>query len=155
MIRAPRPAGRREFPTPNPAPRRGSPLRRTGSGAGDARLCLPQALERTCGRWRIKGSLRRATPALDPSPTTNSGCLITHSIFKRGLLYRNIRDHPSRIAFTILASLVFALAHWEQGPHVVVGAAFYNVVACFWFFYFGTLWPIVAGHVLVDLVAFS
>ena len=81
---SPRPDGRRELPTPNPAPGRGSPLRRTGSGSGAERLCLPQALERTGGRWRIKGSLRRATPALDPSPTTNSGCLITHSNFKRG-----------------------------------------------------------------------
>lgn len=83
---------------------------------------------------------------------------IVESIFFIGLpwlLYRNIRDLPSRIEFTILVSLVFALAHWEQGPHAVVGAAFYNVVACFWFFYFGTLWPIMAGHILVDLVAFS
>ena len=83
---------------------------------------------------------------------------IIESIFFIGLpwlLYHNIRSTPSRTAFAILASLVFAAAHWEQGPHVVVGSFSFNVVACFWFFRLGTLWPIAAGHILVDLVAFS
>ena len=72
-----RPSGRIAAPTPCPAPGRGSPRRRTGSGAGAARLCLPQALERWGEFGRIKGSLRRAAPALDPSS-------LTHSKFKRG-----------------------------------------------------------------------
>lgn len=71
------------------------------------------------------------------------------------LLYHNVRSVPSRVVFTTLASLVFATAHWEQGPHVVVGAFFSNLVACFWFFRLGTLWPVAVGHTLVDLVAFA
>jgi hypothetical protein len=83
---------------------------------------------------------------------------IVESIFYIGLpwlLYRHVRPDPSRIAFAFLATAVFAIAHWEQGPHVVVGAFFSNLFACFWFFRFGTLWPVAAGHILVDLVAFA
>jgi hypothetical protein len=82
---------------------------------------------------------------------------IVESIFFIGLpwlLYYNARREPSRVAFALLVSIVFAAAHWEQGPHVVIGAYFANLVACFWFFQLGTLWPVAAGHVLVDLVAF-
>ena len=44
LSRAPHTAGRREFPTPNPAPGQGSPLRRTGSGSGATRLACPKPL---------------------------------------------------------------------------------------------------------------
>nr|WP_229506747.1 CPBP family intramembrane glutamic endopeptidase [Pseudoduganella rivuli] len=83
---------------------------------------------------------------------------IVESIFFIGLpwlLYRHVRAAPSRIAFALLATTVFAVAHWEQGPHVIIGAFFSNLVACFWYFLLGTLWPVAAGHILVDLVAFA
>lgn len=80
------------------------------------------------------------------------------SIFFIGLpwlLYRHVRVEPSRTAFAFLASIVFAVAHWEQGPHVVVGAFASNLVSCIWFFKLGTLWPVAAGHALVDVAALS
>lgn len=80
------PGGRTAVPTPSPAPRRGSPRRRTGSGAGAVRPCLPQALERGGEIVRVKGSLRRAPPALDPANLTLSRAPHTHSKFKRGSL---------------------------------------------------------------------
>ncbi|KAF1051356.1 MAG: Glutamate/aspartate import permease protein GltK [Burkholderia gladioli] len=46
-------------------------------GPGGARLCLARALKRSRRFLRIKGSLRRASPALDPEKST-------HSKFKRG-----------------------------------------------------------------------
>ncbi|KAF1051855.1 MAG: hypothetical protein GAK41_01213 [Burkholderia gladioli] len=48
-------------------------------GPGGARLCLARALKRARRFLRIKGSLRRASPALDPKKST-------HSKFKRGIL---------------------------------------------------------------------
>lgn len=71
------------------------------------------------------------------------------------LLYRSVRVEPSRVAFTLLVSLVFAVAHWEQGPHVVMGGFCFHLVACFWFFRLGSLWAVAGGHMLIDLVAFS
>ncbi|KAF1031472.1 MAG: Long-chain-aldehyde dehydrogenase [Burkholderia lata] len=46
-------------------------------GPGGARLCLARALKRARRFLRIQGSLRRASPALDPEKST-------HSKFKRG-----------------------------------------------------------------------
>ncbi|KAF1055821.1 MAG: hypothetical protein GAK41_00306 [Burkholderia gladioli] len=46
-------------------------------GPGGARLCLARALKRARRFLRVKGSLRRASPALDPEKST-------HSKFKRG-----------------------------------------------------------------------
>ena len=83
---------------------------------------------------------------------------LIESIFFIGLpwlLYHNIRSDPSRIAFTLITSLVFALAHWEQGPHNIIAAFCFNLAACAWYFRLDTLWPLVAGHTLVDLIDFS
>jgi hypothetical protein len=57
--------------------------------------------------------------------------------------------------FTALWSMVFAAVHWEQGPHVFVAAAVFSVAACAWYFRLGTLWPIIIGHVIVDLIDFA
>ncbi len=52
-------------PTPHPAPGRGSPRRRTGSGAGRKNSRPAPALEPRCVAVAVKGTLRRASPALD------------------------------------------------------------------------------------------
>jgi len=83
---------------------------------------------------------------------------VVESVFFIGLpwlWYRNIKVIPSRVSFALVASAVFAIAHWEQGPHIVAAALLFNLVACAWYFKLGSLLPIVAGHTLVDLVAFS
>jgi len=71
------------------------------------------------------------------------------------LLYRSLRLAPSKAIFTVLVSVLFGVCHWEQGPHVVVGAFCSHIVACVWFFALRTLWPVAAGHTMVDLVAFG
>lgn len=57
--------------------------------------------------------------------------------------------------FACLASLVFAAMHWEQGVAALVGAFAYNLAACGWYFWARSLWPVVVGHVVVDLIAFG
>lgn len=75
------------------------------------------------------------------------------------LLYRSVltrqNRRPNRDVFIVLVSLVFALAHWEQGMHIVAAAFCFNTVMCAWFFQLRTLWPIAIAHVLIDLIAFS
>ncbi|MEX3592995.1 MAG: hypothetical protein VB140_10090, partial [Burkholderia sp.] len=65
------------FPTPNFRTRRSSPRRRTGLGAKQCRLFLARPPKRARRFLRIQGSLRRASPALDPEK-------FTHSKFNRG-----------------------------------------------------------------------
>lgn len=75
------------------------------------------------------------------------------------LLYRSLLTRqdrrPNRDIFAVLVSLVFGLAHWEQGIHIVAAAFCTNTVMCAWFFQLRTLWPIAIAHVLIDLIAFS
>ncbi len=58
------------------------------------------------------------------------------------------------VVFSIMVSLVFAAAHWEQGLHVILGALAFNLVACGWYFALKSLWPVVLAHIGVDLVDF-
>jgi hypothetical protein len=66
-------------PHPQPRPPKGGAVLAAGRAreSGAAKLCLAGALRRRAGFGRLKGSLRRAAPALDPSKST-------HSKFKRG-----------------------------------------------------------------------
>lgn len=82
---------------------------------------------------------------------------IVESVFFIGLpwLLWSRRRPDDRLLFTALWSVIFAAVHWEQGPHVFVGALAFNLVACAWYFRLQTLWPIVIGHVIVDLIDFG
>lgn len=103
----------------------------------------------------------------DVFPTGNLGTVawlysalsagIVESVFFIGLpwlLWSQTRSED-RVWFTAFWSVVFAAVHWEQGPHVFVGALAFNLVACAWYFRLKTLWPVVIGHVIVDLIDFG
>ena len=82
---------------------------------------------------------------------------LVESIFFIGLpwlWYANARQHPSELRFTLAVSAIFALAHWEQGRHIVIAAFFSHLVMCRWFLLWRTLWPVVLGHTMIDLAAF-
>lgn len=68
------------------------------------------------------------------------------------LWYTSVFRRPSPQHFTLGISVVFAVAHWEQGAHTVAAAFVAHLVLCKWFFYWRTLWPVVLGHTLIDLV---
>lgn len=71
------------------------------------------------------------------------------------LLYQSVFKQPNKNRFALLVSIVFALAHWEQGAHVVLGSFCFNFVMCAWFFELKTLWPIAFAHMGVDLIALA
>ena len=83
---------------------------------------------------------------------------VVESIFFIGLpwlLYANLRKSPSRLLFTLVISVIFALIHWKGGPHLVGGAFLSHLVGCFWYFRRGNLWPVIVAHTSLDLIAFS
>lgn len=61
----------------------------------------------------------------------------------------------NKVLFTLLVSTVFAVVHWEQGLHVLVGAFVFSIVSCVWYLQLKNLWPIAIGHIVVDLIAFA
>ena len=75
------------------------------------------------------------------------------------LLYRSVLTRqdrrPNRDVFAVLVSLVFGLAHWEQGAHIAAAAFCFNTVMCAWFFQLRTLWPIAIAHIAIDLIVFA
>lgn len=94
----------------------------------------------------LAGAAARAYAALSAG--------LVESIFFIGLpwlLYASCRPRPSPRWFVLAVSAIFASAHWEQGSHLVVAAFFAHLVLCAWFFRWGTLWPVVFGHSMVDL----
>jgi Type II CAAX prenyl endopeptidase Rce1-like len=82
---------------------------------------------------------------------------LVESIFFIGLPWlalKRIALAPSKVTFTILSSQIFALTHWEQGAHSVVGAFFFGVISCVWYFKLRDLWPVVLAHTAIDLLEF-
>ncbi len=82
---------------------------------------------------------------------------LVESIFFIGLPWlwvSSARPHASKRLFTFAVSTLFALAHWEHGRHGVIAAFFAHWVLCQWFLHWRTLWPVVLGHMLIDLAVF-
>lgn len=57
-----------------------------------------------------------------------------------------------RRLFLWLSSAVFALVHWEQGLHNVIGAFVFGLVACLLYWKVNDLWPVVGAHMVIDLI---
>jgi membrane protease YdiL (CAAX protease family) len=83
---------------------------------------------------------------------------LMESIFYIGLPWHLWRNQfglaERRRTFLWLSSIVFAAVHWEQGPHNVVAAFAFGLVACLLYWKINDLWPIVGAHTLVDIALF-
>mgnify|MGYP003381627334 CR=1 FL=1 len=84
---------------------------------------------------------------------------LTESIFYIGLpwyIWRNrLNLVQRRSLFLWLSATVFALVHWEQGLHNVIGAFVFGLVACLLYWKINDLWPIVGAHTLIDFILFA
>jgi membrane protease YdiL (CAAX protease family) len=60
-----------------------------------------------------------------------------------------------RSAYVVGTTLVFALVHSEQGPGGVIAAGWFGFVAAWMYSRQRMLWPLVAGHFLIDLLVFG
>lgn len=83
---------------------------------------------------------------------------VVESIFFIGmpwLAYAGTARQVSPRRFAAVMSAVFSLAHWEHGSAVATGAFCCHLVVCAWFFRWRSLWPVAAGHTLIDLVTLA
>lgn len=63
---------------------------------------------------------------------------------------------PGRRGVYVLAtSTVFALAHSEQGVGGILGALWFGVVAARMYSHYRSLWPLVLGHFLFNLIVYA
>ncbi len=56
--------------------------------------------------------------------------------------------------YITITSLLFAATHSEQGPHGMIAALSFGIVAASLYSKLQNLWPLVVGHFVVDLLSF-
>jgi membrane protease YdiL (CAAX protease family) len=100
------------------------------------------------------GGLARAAGTLYLAITA----ALAEEVMLRGVLrawVERVVAPPRRATVFVLASAtLFALVHWENGAAELVAAAVYGLIAASLCLRMGSLWPLVAAHFLIDLVAF-
>ncbi|MCB0346118.1 MAG: CPBP family intramembrane metalloprotease [Bdellovibrionales bacterium] len=60
-------------------------------------------------------------------------------------------DRSSKIFYVIASSLIFASAHWEGGWHTLSVSVIMGAVLASAYLHLKNLWPLIAGHIAVDL----
>jgi hypothetical protein len=60
----------------------------------------------------------------------------------------------AKCVFAVTTAILFAASHWENGLANVLGALLFQLLAVWWFFRLGTLWPVIGAHFLIDVVHF-
>jgi membrane protease YdiL (CAAX protease family) len=60
-----------------------------------------------------------------------------------------------RTVYVVVTSVVFAAVHSEQGPAGVLATFWFGVVAARMYTKFGSLWTVILGHFLFDMVVFG
>ena len=80
-------------------------------------------------------------------------------IFCRALPYYYLRlrrpDAFPRAAYILGTAALFALLHWENGPHELVGTFAFGVLAAAMYLELRDLWPLIGAHFVIDLGVFS
>jgi CAAX prenyl protease-like protein len=59
-----------------------------------------------------------------------------------------------KCGFAGASAILFAASHWENGFANVIGVFLFQLLAVWWFFRLGTLWPVIGAHFLIDVVFF-
>lgn len=74
----------------------------------------------------------------------------------RGLLYRAMLEfHRPEVLFVIVSPLLFSLVHWESGAANLFATWVFGLFMAGAYLALRNLWPLIAGHVLTDLLWFS
>ena len=60
-----------------------------------------------------------------------------------------------RFLYVLITSVAFAIAHSEQGPAGVIGAFWFGIIAAGLYTTIRTLWPLVLGHFVADMLVFG
>lgn len=64
------------------------------------------------------------------------------------------REQIPTTAYVLGTSVLFALIHWENGPPELAATFVYGAVAALLYLKLANLWPLVLGHVAVDVISF-
>ena len=79
---------------------------------------------------------------------------LVEELFFRGFLYRSLRSSLPVWAAALIAGAVFGLVHVFTGAIAVPLLAFFGIVLCLVYEQTGSLYPVIAMHALVNMLAF-
>ena len=89
----------------------------------------------------------------------SAGAAVVEEVMYRALPWLYLRQVVSqrwrRTLYIYLTTIVFALAHSEQGIGGMMGCAWFGWLAARLYLRQGTLWPCVLGHFVVDMLVFG
>lgn len=74
---------------------------------------------------------------------------LPHVYFMRGWCV------PRPAAYVLCSTVLFGMAHWENGAHEILGTACLGLFACALYLKIRTLWPLIGAHFVVDMVSFA
>ena len=84
-----------------------------------------------------------------------SAGLVEEFLF-RGLLYRAAQGFKRPVTwFVVVSPLLFSLVHWESGLANLGATWAYGLLMAGAFLWLRNLWPLIAGHILTDLLWFA
>ncbi len=79
-------------------------------------------------------------------------CAAPEELFYRAFLFEALGRNAPR--FVIVSSILFALAHWEQGPVNMLASGAYGAGAAEGYRRLPVLWPFALAHAAVDFAFF-
>ncbi len=74
---------------------------------------------------------------------------LPHLYFMRGW------QAPRPGCYLIGSTVLFGMAHWENGVHEILGTACLGLFACMLYLKIRTLWALIGAHFVVDMVSFG
>jgi hypothetical protein len=81
---------------------------------------------------------------------------LVEEFYYRGVMYRLICMPDRRfIVYVFTSSLVFSSVHWELGVQFLVSHFLWGLVMASIYYKIRNIWPLVFGHMITDLIAFS
>lgn len=112
---------------------------------------------------RVNGSY----PGFAPTGILAVGILLYRSvtagfveeIFFRGLLkvalIGSVANNRNVANFLVISSILFGVAHWEQGVVATITLCVLGAFAGGLYLLCGSLWPLIVGHIITDIVIHS
>ncbi|UCD58694.1 MAG: CPBP family intramembrane metalloprotease [Candidatus Hydrogenedentota bacterium] len=81
---------------------------------------------------------------------------LVEEFFYRGLMHKLICMGKRRfIMYVFVSSLVFSSVHWELGVQGLLSRFLWGLVMASLYYRIRNIWPLVVGHMITDLIAFS
>lgn len=80
---------------------------------------------------------------------------VTEELVFRGFLVSYFKEKKySMLEAVLLSSIIFGFAHWSLGVHAIITTTIWGLLPAYYFWRYGTIYPLIIVHYIVDFMAF-